>query len=60
MSFALEGNERIITRNRDDWRGGNIQVVLTRILQIINKKALEGEVNGKQSSCSGGRSENHA
>jgi hypothetical protein len=55
MGFAVGDNQRIITRNCGDWRGGNIQVVLTRILQIINKKSLEGEVNGKQSSCSGGR-----
>ncbi len=40
--------------------GQNIEVVLSRLLQIINKnesqlEALEGEVNGKQSSSSGGR-----
>ena len=37
MGFAVCENGRIITRNCDDWRDVNIQVVLTRILQIINK-----------------------
>lgn len=41
MVFALGNNKRIIPKTREDWRGVNIQVVLMRILQIINKKALD-------------------